>query len=191
MRKTIDRSNFQTNEGHCGQLDRQRELLAKLAAGKTRILEIGLNAGHSTELFLETAQAAKITSFDLCEKPYSEDILRQLTALYPGRFEVVAGNTLETLPAWFAQNPDEPFDFVFVDGGHGYEVASSDLLTVLQFVPRGCLVAMDDIVEGVPHKGHTVNPSKVWAEAVAAFQVHPLGQVDFKPGRGMAWGKKV
>lgn len=191
----IDRTKFRIREGHCGQLDRQREILTGLAAGKSRILEIGLNAGHSTELFLDAAPGARVTSFDLFNKPYSQDIIHQLVDNYGNRFEFVEGNTLETLPAWFAANPGEPFDFVFIDGGHGYEAASSDLLTVLQFVPRDCVVAMDDIVRTVPHargrgrrKGHTVGPSKVWEEAVEAFKVHELSQVDFSPGRGMAWG---
>lgn len=187
----INRENFDIREGHCGQLERQREILARLTHGKTRILEIGLNAGHSTELFLDESNAATVTSFDLFEKSYSPDILRQLSEVYGDRFQSIQGDTRETLPAWFAQNPSEPFDLVFVDGGHSFEVASSDLETVLQFVPRGCLIAMDDIVRDGEHKWFSKSPSQVWEDAVQHHRIAELGQINFAAGRGMAWGKKV
>lgn len=73
-----------------------------------------------------------------------EDISAKFRALqneYPGllTFELVRGNTRETLPAF--RWPDDGVDIVFLDGGHSVETIASDYAAIAQIAK---LVIFDD-----------------------------------------------
>lgn len=124
-----------------------------------RICEVGFNAGMSTIAMLYSNPTCRITSFDKgewsCVGPAKEYIDKR----YPGRHSLVLGDSKETL----AHHTSGKYDLSFIDGGHDYETARSD---VFALVPISKRVIMDDI--GMP------GVSKAWAEALKDLSVRPI-----------------
>ena len=50
-------------------------------------------------------------------------------------FQLIRGNTRETLPQWIEKIP--PFDFAFIDGGHSIETIESDLKYIKSNIDKG------------------------------------------------------
>jgi hypothetical protein len=90
------------------------------------VCEIGFNAGHSTLLWLASG-AKRVLSFELGQYTYSTKAVSFLNMRYPGRFQVVMGDSLDTVPAFRAMWPDERCNLLFIDGGHYYRHAMGDL----------------------------------------------------------------
>jgi hypothetical protein len=89
---------------------------------------------------------------------------------FPGRHELVVGDSTVTVPRYQAAHPDTHFDLAFVDGGHDYEVASADLHNCWNLA-RGAFVIMDDLL------GWTTwgaGPVRAWAEACSTGLVNAL-----------------
>src|SRR5262245_15225471 len=118
---------MEASEGHIGQLpDQRRDLLQYVARpGVRSIMEIGFNAGHSSELFLRFNETAHVTSFDLGEHRYVLAAKTYLDRRFHARHTLVLGDSTQTIPRFPAESP---FDLIFIDGGHSYEVAKADLL---------------------------------------------------------------
>ena len=74
-------------------------------------MEIGFNAGHSSELFLKYT-SAHVTSFDLGEHPYVSHAKEYIDA-YPGRHSLIIGDSTVTVPKCIGK-----YDIIFIDGGH-------------------------------------------------------------------------
>lgn len=107
----------------------QAEVLAELARKARSYLEVGVQEGRSLALVL-TARPAP-ARLVLCDDwgtdsggtgRGSHEHLRPLLEDFHGEVEFLDGDSRETLPRLLV-----PFDLVHIDGGHSYEVASSDL----------------------------------------------------------------
>lgn len=83
--------------------------------------------------------------FDLGRTKYAHAALGFVAALFPGRAEVVYGDSSRTLPAYMVSRPELRCDRLMVDGGHDYEHAKGDLVAFLAQAPCGAKVAMDDM----------------------------------------------
>lgn len=178
-------------EGYSQQIVDQVYDLIKLSKGKKMILEIGFNAGHSAELFLEYSDA-KVVSFDLGSHTYVQTAKEYLDKKYPGRHTLVLGDSLETLPSYIDKHPGETFDLLFIDGGHTYECAKGDYENCRKLANKDSIVAIDDVTYIQDHICEwNVGPTKVWIEAVKAGGVKELGHCDYHRGRGMVWGRFV
>ena len=66
-------------------------------------------------------------------------------------FELMTGNSHQTVPAFFAEHPGKQFDLILVDGDHSAEGAREDLLSVLPRVAPGGAIVFDDIVHPMHH----------------------------------------
>lgn len=145
-----------------------RELAA--AAGARRIAEIGFNVGFSALAFLESSAHATVVSFELNERRAVLLAKGFIDERYPGRHELVIGDSLETLPRYAGQRP-HVFDLVFVDGGHSKEIADSDIRHACDLARPGGLVIVDDVIPWFPWgKG----PYAAWNDAVAAGLLEPV-----------------
>lgn len=126
-------------EGNCFYFHKQlgsavaaAELLPKqmnifsLGRAATDILEIGFNAGHSTLLFLLANPATHVTCFDICEHAYTRPCFEFIERTFPGRCELIAGDSTKTVPAFVRDNPGRRFDLVHIDGCHEAAVAELD-----------------------------------------------------------------
>ena len=59
---------------------------------------------------------------------------------------------------------DGPFDLIFIDGGHTYEVASADIANMKLLAHDGTVLVFDDLL---PHKPWGPEPVRAWGEAIA------------------------
>jgi predicted O-methyltransferase YrrM len=106
-----------------------------------RILEIGFNAGHTSELFLKSCPEAEIVSFDLNYYPYTAVSAQYISSKYQDRFTFIEGNSRDTVPA-FAEKGK--FDLIFIDGGHYYEICLQDIQNCARLAHQNTLLWIDD-----------------------------------------------
>ena len=187
------KGKIQITEGNCGNLKEQQDELIRLCKqiNPKSILEIGFNAGHSSELFLKYSNAY-IVSFDIGDHfdeylKYGKAFLNQK---YPSRHTLVFGDSTKTIPRFSNNHKEAKFDLIFIDGGHDYEVANADIINCSYLAHKDTIVVVDDIVKNNSwDRGYTVGPKRAWQEAISNGLVTEMESFDWAPGRGMCIGK--
>jgi predicted O-methyltransferase YrrM len=144
--------------------------LTRTSGAKT-VAEIGFNVGFSSIAFLESSPDVTVVSFELDRRAAVELAKQFVDERYPGRHELVIGSSLKTVPG-YAQAGH--FDLVFVDGGHEYEVASSDIRGAHRIAKPGGLLVVDDLIPWYPWG---VGPHQAWEEAIADGIIEPIESV--------------
>jgi hypothetical protein len=90
------------------------------------VCETGFNGGHSALAFLTARTDVRVVSFDLGKYAVTAAAEKWLRDRFgASRLRVVYGDSRETLPRELASGLQ--CDLVFVDGGHTFDVALSDL----------------------------------------------------------------
>jgi predicted O-methyltransferase YrrM len=135
------------------------------------VLEIGFNAGHSSYVFLATRPDVQVVSFDLGEHGYVSAAKDFIDKKFPGRHELVLGDSTSILPRFRQSRPEAAFDLAFIDGGHDYAVACADLRNCQPLVVHDGLVVMDDLLWW---KSWGIGPMRAWKEACDAGVVSQL-----------------
>jgi predicted O-methyltransferase YrrM len=157
---------FPTLEGHSGvrHLQFYRDTIA---AGKIkRVCEIGFNAGHSAQCFLEADSDIHVLSFDLVSHPYVYYAKMYIDAKFPGRHILVAGTSAVSVPAYVAENPGSAkYDMIFIDGDHTRDGALADIRSMRALARPGTTVIIDNVA---PHHGVGIGVYKAWKEAIEA-----------------------
>lgn len=143
------------------QADYLHELIVDNSTIRT-VLEIGFNAGHSSYVFLAARPDVQVVSFDLGEHGYVSAAKDFIDKKFPGRHQLVLGDSTVTVPRYRQSNTDAAFDLAFIDGGHDYAVARADLSNCQPLVVREGLVVIDDLLEW---KSWGVGPVRAWTEA--------------------------
>ncbi len=187
----LKKNNIDIREGYSGQvLDQQNKLIEILNKYKPKnILEIGFNAGHSSELFLLNSDA-NIVSFDIGFHNYVYDGKKYIDLVYPSRHELIIGDSTKSLPEYIVKNPTKKFDLLFIDGGHDYEIAKSDLKNCFKLSNENSIVIIDDtVLNESSHRGYTIGPTKIWNEWKNKKKIYEIESLEFFPGRGMSYGK--
>lgn len=114
-----------------------------------KILEIGFNAGHSAEFFLEETDCEKLVSFDICTHRYVKTGAEFITKKYGDRFTLIEGDSMIEVPEYAASHSDEKFDIIFVDGGHSFHCCLSDIQNCSRMAHAETLLIIDDYVAEV------------------------------------------
>jgi len=153
-----------------------------------KILEIGMNAGHSAWVFLTAAPHVHVTSVDIGYYAHTRQVADWFAERFPGRHRLLLGKSQQVL-----LEPEVTttggYDAAFIDGAHSYKAANLDLQNVRKLLRPGGLLIMDDV--GNPaemsslarwHKG----PTKAWYEAVSAGGIEEVGH-DWNVK--VAWGR--
>jgi predicted O-methyltransferase YrrM len=143
--------------------------IARVTEAKA-IVEIGFNVGFSSIAFLESGPDVTVVSFEL-DRRHGVELAKQFVdERYPGRHELIIGNSVATVPA-YAESNAGTFDLAFVDGGHEYEIATADIRNTCRLVRPGGIVVVDDLT---PWYMWGAGPSQAWQEAIDDGLIDPL-----------------
>jgi predicted O-methyltransferase YrrM len=131
-------------------------------------LEIGVRRGFSMAMVAAGNPACNLYGFDAwipnyarVDNPGPAFVASEIAKFNrSGGLTFVDGNSRETLPRFFADNPDLQPDLILIDGDHSPEGATADLTLCLpRLAPGGCLV-FDDL---------TGSLEGVWGEAIRRY----------------------
>lgn len=173
-----------------GQVSDLVALVSSLAPERRRVMEIGFNAGHSAELFLGI-EGVTLVSFDLGVHEYLKRGKEFIDQTFPGRHTLVIGNSKKTVPVYADTHP-EPFDFIFIDGGHDIETARADLRNCRRLAHADTIVVLDDTIWRAGwERPWNLGPNEAWTEGLASGVIREMSRRDYCPGRGMSWGTYV
>ncbi len=170
-------------EGYSQQIPYQTELLKNFAKSAKTILEIGFNGGHSAEIFLSNSEAI-VTSFDLGCYDYVFKGKKYIDLTFPDRHVLILGDSRKTVKEYSS----EPFDLIFIDGGHTYNIAKSDLINCKKFANENTILLMDDIVFDNPAEWN-IGPTRAWLEGINEDLIIENNKYFFEDYRGMCSGK--
>jgi tetratricopeptide (TPR) repeat protein len=128
------------------------------------ILEIGFNAGFSTLFMLLSHPTVKITCVDLAEHSYTQPCYEWISKQFPDRIELISGNSCNILPELIKKQ--QTYDFIHIDGGHGYRTVFSDIHNSLKLSHKNTLLLMDDFEQ--PHI------CALWSSFILYFNLKPI-----------------
>jgi hypothetical protein len=186
----LQRKGFFKYEGNSEEVKKEQDDLRTFSSNTNvkRILEIGFNAGHSAELFLQANSEVKVVSFDLGEHAYGKAAKEYIDMKFPGRHEIIWGDSTKTVPAY----QGEPFDLIFIDGGHTYAIALADLRNCAAFAKKDgtTMVVLDDTnrTSGWIHPVNT-DIMNAWKKVLEEGLVKEDGYQDYTYARGITWGR--
>jgi predicted O-methyltransferase YrrM len=176
--------NFLEGHGHLpvegSSSPEQQDYLRRLVRqSKARLVgEIGFNAGFSSLAFLSASADVRVVSFDIGCHEVVGTAKEFVDAQYPGRHELVLGDSAWSVPRYRTQNPEASFDIVFIDGGHEYEEARDDISNMRALSHPGTSVVIDDLT---PWFWWGEGPTRAWTEAISQGVIAPIEI--FKDGR--------
>ncbi len=187
----LQQLNINISEGFCQQIpDEVHDLIELTNKPDIDVMEIGFNAGHSSEIFLKHNTTLKLTSFDLGEHSYTSVGKAYIDKIYPNRHTLILGNSIKTIPAFISANPTKKFDVIFIDGGHEYKIASKDLQNCMQLAHKDTIVIMDDTNYTTNWKTEwTKGPTRAWIDCIIKDKISQINKKDYCLGRGISWGK--
>jgi predicted O-methyltransferase YrrM len=142
--------NFSYFEEKCKQLEE-----IAINNRPKRILEIGLNCGHSAAIMLASCPEAEFISLDIGDRDYIIETAEMFKLDYP-KFKFYRGDSKVTLRYAMADFVGD-IDLALIDGDHTYVSVMSDLSYV---IPRICvngLLLVDDVE--IPEIAKAVNDS--------------------------------
>ena len=189
----LNSRGFYSFEGYSQQVPQQVDDLINLTnKPNINIMEIGFNAGHSAEVFLQNNKDLTLTSFDLWGHNYVATAKEYIDITYPNRHTLILDDSRTTIPIYLQNNKDTKFDIIFIDGGHDYEISNADIENCFYFAHNDTIVALDDTMftQGW-EAGYTIGPTRTWTEKLQQNKIIELNRKDYCNGRGMSWGKYV
>lgn len=189
----LNNRGFHSFEGYSQQVSQQVSDLINLTnKPNINVMEIGFNAGHSAEVFLQNNTELTLTSFDLGEHNYVTTAKEYIDTTYPNRHKLFLGDSRTTIPIYLKNNKDTKFDIIFIDGGHQYEIAKADMENCFHLAHKDTIVVLDDTIftKGW-EKDYTIGPTRTWTEHLQQNKIIELNRKDYCIGRGMSWGKYI
>jgi len=187
----LNNRGFHSFEGYCQLCPQQVEDLIILTnKPNLNVMEIGFNAGHSAEIFLQNNKELILTSFDLGEHDYGKPAKEYIDATYPNRHNLILGDSRTTIPIYLQNNKDTKFDIIFIDGGHAYEISNADMENCFHLAHKETIVILDDTIFTNGWEAfYTIGPTRTWTEHLQQNKIIELNRKDYYLGHGMSWGK--
>lgn len=119
--------------------------LLKLAEGKSKICEIGVNAGHSLLLMVSVNPNAEYLLFDLGGHSYTRPCVEYIRNAYPStKITEVYGDSNLTLREYVATGELNTFDMIHIDGGHETHTVVNDFIYTQFMLKQDGIVVFDD-----------------------------------------------
>ncbi|EKX41259.1 hypothetical protein GUITHDRAFT_153900 [Guillardia theta CCMP2712] len=107
------------------------------------VCETGFNGGHSASLFLLSDPRVRYYGWDLGVYSAAKVVAKKLSEEFPGRLQVMWGDSKKTVPSFFEQN-SLLCDLVVIDGEHSYNGVQSDLGVISKHMKGKWQVFVDD-----------------------------------------------
>lgn len=145
------------------------------------ILEIGFLLGSSSAVFLDNSEAT-VTSIELRELTYTNQIKDILNRLYPNRHRLLIGDSTTIFPTL-----TDIYDMIFIDGGHEYNVALQDIINGYYHANEYTIVVIDDIVNHTDYykTTWTVGPTSAYNICIENKMLIPISKEEYDVGRGI------
>ena len=121
--------------------------MARIPWVKT-ICEVGFNAGHSAISWLAADMKVNLYSFDLGKHDYVRPLAEYVTQRYPGRFQIILGDSRETMPKFIREHPAVKCDIMSIYGAHFDEVIQEDFNNFQKMANPKNLLHYDDYPSG-------------------------------------------
>lgn len=162
-------------------LQREWEIVRLLRAVRdlqpTRLCEIGTANGGTSFLLARVAPPGSIlVTADLSPRPGRAEALAILGAPRCAIRQVHGDSRADATERVIrAAAGGEPFDFLLIDGDHGYNGVAADFERYRKLVRRGGIIALHDIVQdtrrrsGVQGPGDAGDVPRFWRELVSRF----------------------
>ncbi|HTJ52648.1 MAG TPA: class I SAM-dependent methyltransferase [Cyclobacteriaceae bacterium] len=109
------------------------------------IIEVGLNCGWSSSMWLELAPNAKVLSIDISDKAETMEAGSILLHRYSPRFEFMICDSAKAFEKWPSTLESVNADLIFIDGGHLEHHVMADIKLALDLKIKW--LAFDDILE--------------------------------------------
>lgn len=146
-------------------VNKQRNIFT-LAKSCNKILEIGLNAGHSALLMLLANPNAILYCFDICDHRYTKLCFQYLYENFGGRVMLYEGDSNVTVPMFMK----EACDLYHIDGSNDYYIANIDFYACRALSKFNSIVIFDDV-----NMSHL---RSLWDKYVSSKHVHELTLLD-------------
>ena len=119
--------------------------LLKLAEGKSKICEIGINAGHSLLLMVSVNPNAEYLLFDLGYHSYTKPCVEYIKNAYPSaKITEVYGDSNLTLRDYVKNNKLNEYDMIHIDGGHETSTVVNDFIYTQFLLKEDGIIIFDD-----------------------------------------------
>ena len=189
----LNNKGFHSFEGYSQESSSQvKDLINLTSKSNLNVMEIGFNAGHSAEVFLQNNNDLTLTSFDLGVHDYVEPAKEYIDKTYPNRHKLILGDSTITVPIYSEENKDTKFDIIFIDGGHDYDTAKKDIENCFYLAHDNTTVILDDTIFTSDWvQGWTVGPTRIWTEKLQQNKIFELNRKEYSDGKGMSWGKYI
>lgn len=171
--------HLQILEGHVAgvQAEQFRAFLKSHPEIKS-IMEIGLNGGHSADIFFETCpNIEKFISFDIAYWPYVKSIVEYFTLKHKNVFGFVEGDSKNTIPAFAMNYHDSKFDLIFIDGNHTYEGCINDITNCKALAHKNTFLLIDDYSYSPTVRAAILNSQKMGIIAIDKIHTEEHGWV--------------
>ena len=180
-------NGFTQFEGHLQEVPKQVfDLIRLTKTPVTKIMEVGFNAGHSSEIFLRHNPKISVVSFDIGTHPYVNAAKQYIDQSYTNRHTLILGDSKDTLPKYVESNPGVTFDLIFLDGGSSYDDVKSDLENSRKLSNKDTIVVVDDT-----YWTESAGPLKAWNELIEKGQAVEMDRKTYTVGRAMNFGKFI
>ena len=135
----ISKNNYQLVEGKIHHQKKFLKNFLKKESWIKNVLEIGFNAGHSSDFILSQRDDIHVTSVDIAKHQYVIPCSSFISQKYPDRFKFMLGDSRYTL-----DYISDTFDFIFIDGGHFDDVPYQDMVNCKRLSHDKTIVMLDD-----------------------------------------------
>jgi predicted O-methyltransferase YrrM len=118
-----------------------------LSKNKKKIIEIGVNAGHSLLLMILENTNAEYLLFDLNNHKYTEPAINYIKKEFPNiSINIIYGNSVETVKKYIIDNPTElnTYDLIHIDGGHTDNIFIEDYENCKKLIKKDSVIIFDD-----------------------------------------------
>jgi len=133
---------------------------------------------------------ANIVSVDIGTHSYTFEGKDIIDKIYPDRHLLIIGNSMDILAK--DEIPNLKYDLIYIDGGHSYKCANSDLINCREYANENTMVIMDDILyDKSLIKPWNKQVVKVWETKKKENFVIETDYFYFGRDRGFAIGKYV